>query len=196
MISEYPVFFSVAWVVFSLLWAGKSVLSRWKRKYSKFRLQADKNNRFKFISYFVFFAQLTFIPILFFFDSTFFFKFHNSDLFRLIGLLLCFAGLGVYLFALKHLGRNYSPCFDSHIPFEIITSGPYKLVRHPTWLSKVLVSLGGVLIAGTYWFVPIILWIVIEMRRTIPAEEAYLMSHFSEYKNYRDQTWLVVPYLL
>lgn len=193
--SQYPTQFTFAWLTFSLLWAARAIVSRWGRKYSNARTPAQQNKIFKPISYIVFFIQLFLVPALFWFDSPLFLRFHESDFWKLIGLSMCFSGLFLYLIALRSLGRNYSPCFDSHIPFEIVESGPYRLVRHPTWLAKFLVSFGALILSGSTWVMLIPLWIAMEFWRTVPAEEADLMAHFPQYAHYRNRTSLVVPFL-
>lgn len=195
MPSQYPLEFTLAWIAFLLLWAAKSVISRWERKYSISRAPANQNRSFKPISYVVFFIQLLLIPALFWVQAPLFLNFHESDFWRLIGLLLCFAGLFVYLVSLKHLGQNYSPCFDSHVPFEIVKSGPYRLIRHPTWLAKIFVSVGSVIVAGSVWMLSIPIWILVEFYRTVPAEEAFLTERFPEYAQYREQTRFLIPFL-
>jgi protein-S-isoprenylcysteine O-methyltransferase Ste14 len=111
-------------------------------------------------------------------------------------LALVYAGLTIYLFAQKHLGRNYSPCFDSHLPFEIVTTGPYGIVRHPGWLAKGLVGLGTTVATGSLWFAALFVWLLIEMRKTIATEEAILAAAFPSYAEYRAHTWMLVPFVV
>lgn len=185
---------TVMWLAFVILWAAKSIFLRRGRKYASHRVFTNRNSRFKFVSYFVFAMQLVVVPILFWFNHFWLFKFHESDGLKFIGIGFCFAGLALYLYSIKHLGRNYSPCFDSHIPFELVSTGPYRLIRHPGWFSKILVSLGGILVAGSIWFIPILYWIVVEMRRTVLVEEGVLVKAFPEYESYKANTCKLIPF--
>ncbi|MGE0632384.1 MAG: isoprenylcysteine carboxylmethyltransferase family protein [Pseudobdellovibrionaceae bacterium] len=126
---------------------------------------------------------------MFWIFSPYLLQFHTDDRFRILGFIFCYFGLFLSVISLVYLGRNYSPCFDSHIPFKLITNGPYKYIRHPGWLSKFIVGIGGILVSGSWWFIPVLLWLYIEMRRTISIEEAYLLDNFSDYKSYRDKTF-------
>lgn len=99
------------------------------------------------------------------------------------------------MYSIKYLGRNYSPCFDAHIPFELVFKGPYQFIRHPGWLSKILVCVGTILVAGSIWFVPFLFWIIFEMKRTITIEENILARTFPSYQDYRARTYRVIPFL-
>jgi protein-S-isoprenylcysteine O-methyltransferase Ste14 len=185
--------FLFLWFVFCVAWAGKALFLRKGRVYAKDRKLASTNSRFKFISYFAFLVQITLVPLCFYSDSFWLFKFHSLTSLFIFGFILCYLGLALYLWASFHLGRNYSPCFDSHVPFELVDTGPYKFIRHPGWLSKLLVSLGGILVSGSLWFIPFLIWITIEMRRTIRDEEAYLSESFPAYVEYRERTNKIFP---
>lgn len=195
MPSNYPLSFTCAWLIFSALWAGKSLFLRRGQRYARAKKKAASNRSFKPLSFAVFFLQVCFVPLLFWDSRGAYLSFHRSDALRIAGLLLCLAGLGLYLLSIRYLGRNYAPCFDSHLPHEIIKTGPYRFIRHPTWLAKFLVALGGMLVGGSWWLLFVVIWISVEMRRTIRMEEAELLRAFPEYENYQKRTGAVFPFL-
>jgi len=195
MPSNIPVLLTSFWILFCILWGGKALFLRHKRKYATQRTLKSQNPQFKYVSYFVFLTQVTLLVAMFWLDHIALLKFHNEDSIRIIGLALCYLGLFIYLYAQSHLGRNYSPCFDSHIPFEIISAGPYRYIRHPGWLSKLIVSIGGLLVSGSFWFLPIFFWILFEMHKTIKLEESYLLAAFPEYNDYTQRTHRIIPFL-
>ena len=55
----------------------------------------------------------------------------------------------LFLSAKVTLGRNYSPCYDSYLPQDIIRTGLYNYVRHPIYLSNILLLI-GVFISFSY----------------------------------------------
>lgn len=193
MSSQYPLFFTCAWLSFSAFWAGKSLFIRRGQRYARAKKKAASNRRFKLASYAVFFLQVIFVPLLFWHSYSGFLIFHQADGLRLGGLTLCFAGLTLYLLSIKFLGRNYAPCFDAHLPHEIIETGPYRYVRHPTWLAKLLVAFGGLLVGGSWWLLLVVGWIAAEMRRTIAVEEEALIGAFPAYGEYRRRTPALIP---
>lgn len=189
------IIYTIFWLVFCALWAAKSLVLRQKRKYAEHRHLADANSTFKPMSYLVFSAQILLCTATFWSDSHWLLKFHSIDWVKCFGLFLSFSGLILYLYAQRYLGRNYSPCFDSHIPFEIVDSGPYKMIRHPGWLAKLFVGAGTLFVSGSFWFVPMIYWLILQMRKTISIEEEYLIKAFPQYKTYKMGTWALLPYI-
>ncbi len=195
MISQFPWIFTVGWLIFCLLWAIRSLVVRRGRQYIKDKKLVDVNTRYRIISMLVYVLQISLSPVMFWSDAKILLKFHNSDAVRSTGLILCFIGLGLSVSALRYLGRNYSPCYHSHEPFNLVTNGPYRWIRHPGWLSKFMVGFGGVLISGSWWFVPLLYWLFIEMKRTIAIEESLLSRTFVEFHAYQQRTFLIIPFI-
>lgn len=172
---------------------GRSVIVRWRRGYAKGRKQTDRNRRYQILSYIVFTFQLLLIPAMFEFPHPWFLFFHHSILISWIGMGLCYLGLVVSILSLMALGKNYSPCFDSHEPHALIQTGVYRYLRHPGWLAKICAGVGGILVCGSLWFLTVLIWLFIEMRRTIRVEEEQLIKTFPEYEEYRRQTSALIP---
>src|SRR5262245_12661222 len=80
----------------------------------------------------------------------------------------------------------------------LITSGPYRLVRHPIYLGLALVAMGH---AVAFDSVPALLTVLICVLPSFVwrafEEERVLVSVFGEqYVSYRKQTKMIVPYVL
>jgi protein-S-isoprenylcysteine O-methyltransferase Ste14 len=191
--------FSILFTAFQLAWAFvwgiKHMRARRLKSYSNNRTKADTNTRYRIISYFLFVTQNVLCIGSFWSDSGILFKFHGSDLIRLMGLLLTSAATFLYFKSLNHLGPNYSPCFDSHVPLEVISSGPYRLTRHPMYLAKLLVVVGNFVLSGSLWFVVMFLYLALETARTIFNEEKYLTSSVPQYARYKKRTKKMIPYV-
>jgi protein-S-isoprenylcysteine O-methyltransferase Ste14 len=114
---------------------------------------------------------------------------------RLLGLLLTSAATLLYFKSLNHLGLNYSPCFDSHVPLEMISSGPYRFTRHPMYLAKLLVAVGNFVLSGSLWFVVMFLYLALETARTIFNEERYLTTSVPVYADYKKRTKRMIPFV-
>lgn len=80
---------------------------------------------------------------------------HSTRVARLVvGTLLYFPGMLLLLWARLTLGKNYfvstgfgAQLFEEH---QLITSGPYALVRHPMYTGLILAAVGGLLIYATW----------------------------------------------
>ena len=113
-----------------------------------------------------------------------------------LGAAITIAGLLFAVWAREHLGRNWSRSVTIKQGHELITTGPYAVVRHPIY-TGILTGFLGMAIAisqvrGFIVFVLIflVLWFKLRM------EEQWMRSQFGEaYATYAHQTAALVPYL-
>jgi protein-S-isoprenylcysteine O-methyltransferase Ste14 len=187
--------FSLFQFSWAFVWAAKHFEIRHRRAYSKQRTQTDRNPRYKVISVFLFVVQNVLCIAAFWSNSQLLFKIHDNDLIRVFGVLVITVATALYFRSLGYLGRNYSPCFDSYVPFELITRGPYRFTRHPMYLAKLVVVVGNLLLSGSLWFVIMFVYLLAETIATIIKEERYLMSSFPTYANYRRRTTMMLPFI-
>jgi protein-S-isoprenylcysteine O-methyltransferase Ste14 len=114
-----------------------------------------------------------------------------------LGAALTVAGLLFAVWAREHLGRNWSRSVTIKQGHELITTGPYAVVRHPIY-TGILAGFLGMAIAisqvrGFIVFVLIFLVFWLKLR----MEEQWMRSQFGEtYAAYAEQTAALVPYLL
>ena len=114
-----------------------------------------------------------------------------------LGAAVTIAGLLFAVWAREHLGSNWSRSVTIKQGHELITTGPYAVVRHPIY-TGVLTGFLGMAIAisqvrGFIVFVLIFLAFWIKLR----MEEQWMRSQFGEaYATYAHQTAALVPYLL
>ncbi len=64
------------------------------------------------------------------------------------GAALTLAGLAFAVWARRHLGRNWSGTITLKVDHELITSGPYRLVRHPIYAGLSLAFAGSAIASG------------------------------------------------
>lgn len=113
-----------------------------------------------------------------------------------IGLALFGLGLGFAIWARLHIGRNWgTPMTQKNEP-ELVTSGPYRFVRHPIY-SGILLGGGGTAIAlSWFWLVPVLL-AGIYFIYSATVEECFLTEQFpAAYPAYRRATKMLVPFVL
>jgi protein-S-isoprenylcysteine O-methyltransferase Ste14 len=114
------------------------------------------------------------------------------------------AGIGVALFALGltfavwarvHIGRNWGTPMSQKAEPELVTSGPYHLVRHPIYSGIILAMIGTAVAISPYWLVVVALlggYFVFSATR----EERYMAERFPEaYPEYRRTTKMLVPFV-
>jgi protein-S-isoprenylcysteine O-methyltransferase Ste14 len=113
-----------------------------------------------------------------------------------IGAAVTVAGLLFAVWARQYLGRNWSSSVTIKQGHELITTGPYALVRHPIYTGILTGFLGTAIalsqVRGFIGFVVIflVLWPKVRM------EEEWMRSQFGEtYAAYAHQTAALVPYV-
>lgn len=107
-----------------------------------------------------------------------------------IASLLSLAGTGLSLFALAHLGRSFSIMAEAR---RLVTSGPYRIVRHPLYLFEAMASLGILVQFFSFYSVLIYLAHCFFQFQRMKNEEAVLEGVFPEYQAYKLTTARVIP---
>ena len=108
----------------------------------------------------------------------------------LLANIIILAGVGLGLYSLSSLGKNLSIIPQAR---NFVLSGPYRLVRHPLYLSE-LISLFGVVLANiSMTKIFILLTILICQIYRAMQEEKLLVRHFPEYRDYQLRTSRFLP---
>jgi protein-S-isoprenylcysteine O-methyltransferase len=68
----------------------------------------------------------------------------------LAALAVGIAALGLLAWSLAALGENFAACYEPRLPAAIVRHGPYRVLRHPIYLSNLLL-LGAALVAVFNW---------------------------------------------
>lgn len=108
------------------------------------------------------------------------------------------SSLGVFigLYTLRHnrLG-NFAVYPEPLLHSELITSGPYRWIRHPMYLSLLLFMLGIAMYNGGLFNHLSLLTLCIAIFGKMHKEESYLRSHFDGYDNYRLKNKRLIPFI-
>jgi protein-S-isoprenylcysteine O-methyltransferase Ste14 len=120
----------------------------------------------------------------------------HSPAVRAVGAALVACGLATAVWARVALGRNWGmPMTEKDDP-ELITSGPYRLVRHPIYSGIGLATIGTALAVSLDWLiVAAVMGVYFGYSATM--EERTLTKEFPEdYPHYRARTKMLIPFLL
>jgi protein-S-isoprenylcysteine O-methyltransferase Ste14 len=118
--------------------------------------------------------------------------------FALTGFLLALAGVALVLRSRIKLGSAWSLVPKADQALGLVTTGPYRSVRHPIYLGFVLLATGQALAFGNWpALVILLLGIVPTFVWRARSEDKLLSRTFGErYAIYRQRTKMIVPYLL
>ena len=109
-----------------------------------------------------------------------------------IASLMSFFGTVMSIFALAHLGRSFSLMAEAR---RLVTTGPYRIVRHPLYLFEEVASLGVLLqFFSPYTAALFVIHVYIQIQR-MKNEELVLEKAFPEYQIYKQTTARVIPRL-
>lgn len=112
------------------------------------------------------------------------------------GVLLCVLGYMLIFWSGLVLGRQYSVEVVLQQDHQLITSGPYRLIRHPRYLGILCLSFGVSLLfhswLGLAFSIPVIGLIL----SRIHDEEHLLQNAFGKaWQKYCQRSWRLLPYL-
>jgi protein-S-isoprenylcysteine O-methyltransferase Ste14 len=112
-----------------------------------------------------------------------------------LGLVLFALGLGFAIWARLHIGRNWGTPMSQKDEPELVTSGPYSLVRHPIYSGILVAGLGTAVALGWLWLIAVAL-AGIYFVYSATVEERYLTEQFPDaYPAYKRSSKMLVPFI-
>ncbi|MGD8868008.1 MAG: isoprenylcysteine carboxylmethyltransferase family protein [Gemmatimonadales bacterium] len=114
---------------------------------------------------------------------------------QVLGIALAIVGLVVMCWAFRHLGHNLLASSRSDTEHTLITTGPYRWVRHPLYSAWALLFLGYGLITASWVAMSAAAAAFVAVARRTAGEESSLISRFGEtYSEYAARTGRFFPH--
>ena len=114
-----------------------------------------------------------------------------------IGAAVTSSGLLFSVWARRYLGRNWSRAVTIKKDHELITGGPYALVRHPIYTGLLMGLFGCALAVGEWRGLVAVGLVFIALFRKLRREEQWMRVRFgASYEDYSKQVRALVPYIL
>lgn len=115
-----------------------------------------------------------------------------------LGSLLAIAGAALVLRSRVALGPAWSFVAKADQEMGLVTTGPYRLVRHPIYLGLILLAAGQALaFSSVPAFAIVLFWIIPTFAWRARSEEKLLSRIFGErYRTYQKRTKMIIPHLL
>jgi len=171
----------IAWAVF---WVGWLLAARWSKRAQRPRGRFPVSLRFVLVAL---------IVVRFLSGNGY--TVHSGVL-RVVGTVLFAGGLALAIWARVILGRNWGTPMSLKEDPELVTSGPYRLVRHPIYTGILTAALGTALAVYFSWF---IVFGVMGAYFVYSAhiEDGLMADSFpSTYPEYREHTKMLIPFVL
>lgn len=121
---------------------------------------------------------------------------NHSPIAGLVGVVLSALGVGVAVLGRLHLGRNWGLPMSRKQEPELVTTGPYAVIRHPIYAGLLLAMLGSAIGQSIFWILPLVVcvpYFIYSARH----EENFMTQQFPEhYPAYVKRTRMFLPYVL
>ncbi len=116
---------------------------------------------------------------------------------RIIGVVIFIAFSWLQVVTYKSLGEYYSQDIIIFKGHQLRTTGYYKIVRHPQYLSQILSDLGVGLALMGYIIIPLVLLVEVPLFiLRAKLEDDILAAHFKEkFDVYKKNTGFLIPFI-
>ena len=116
---------------------------------------------------------------------------------RILGLVFFVIFSWLQIGSYRSLGKFYAQDIIILKDHKLKTSGPFRFIRHPQYLSQILSDLGAGLALMNYLIIPVVVLVEIPlfiMRASI--EEKLLAKHFKdEFAAYKKRSGFMLPFI-
>jgi len=118
------------------------------------------------------------------------------NLIRYIGLAVYLVFSWIQVWSFKSLGENYSQDIMIKKNHELVTKGPFKVIRHPQYICQILLDLGATAATLGYvvGFLALIEIPIYIMRASL--EDKLLYKYFAErFSEYKKKSGFMIPFI-
>jgi protein-S-isoprenylcysteine O-methyltransferase Ste14 len=174
--------FAVGWAAFWIYW----LIAAFSMKRGRVPWSREVGFRLVIVVFVILFARIGV------------FRHHglNTDPWRAaIGLVLFALGLGFAIWARLHIGRNWGTPMTQKVNPELVTSGPYHLVRHPIYSGILVAGVGTAIALSWLWLIAVGL-VGAYFIYSATVEERFMGEQFPDtYPAYKGSTKMLVPFI-
>ncbi len=122
----------------------------------------------------------------------------NPEMFWRIGGLLIFIVFSTLeVKAFKTLGQFYTQDIAVLKGQSLITTGYYKIIRHPQYLFQVISDIGAGIALQSYFVIPIVILVELPLfvLRAKKEEELFAKHFGEEFKSYKEHSGFFLPFI-
>jgi len=119
----------------------------------------------------------------------------SNELVLTAGLIIFLLGLFTAIWARVYLGKNWGMPMSTKQHPELVTSGPYRYIRHPIYTGILLATIGSGLASSLFWLIVFAITAIYFVYSAV-VEEKLMMKQFSKvYPSYKSKTKMLIPFI-
>lgn len=120
----------------------------------------------------------------------------GNEKIRIVGLIFYVIFSWFQVWSYKSLGESHSQDIILMHNHKIVTHGPYKIIRHPQYLSQILMDLGASFLTLSYVVIALtIIEIPFVILRAVAEEKLFLKHMNADYKGYQSKSGFMLPFI-
>jgi protein-S-isoprenylcysteine O-methyltransferase Ste14 len=113
-----------------------------------------------------------------------------------IGLALWVAGLGLAIWARLYIGSNWGMPMTRRQEPDLVTTGPYRFIRHPIY-TGIITAMIGTALATTVFGLIVVAILAAYFIFSATREEKFLAGQFpGTFPAYKAKTKMLIPFVL
>jgi protein-S-isoprenylcysteine O-methyltransferase Ste14 len=113
-----------------------------------------------------------------------------------IGLAVFVLGLALAVWARVYLGRNWGMPMSQKADPELVTTGPYRRIRHPIYSGIILAMAGTAIAVSPYWLIAVVILGAYFLVSAVVEERTMARLFPAAYPPYKRATKMLVPYVI
>ena len=118
------------------------------------------------------------------------------EMIRIIGLIVFIVFSWIQVLSIKTLGENYSQEIVILKNHKLVTNGIFRIIRHPQYLSQVLMDLGAAVALLSYVVFPLAIIEIPFLIMRASLEEKMLEKYFKDdFKSYKKKSGFFIPFI-
>jgi protein-S-isoprenylcysteine O-methyltransferase Ste14 len=113
-----------------------------------------------------------------------------------VGTAIFVLGLALAVWARLYLGRNWGMPMSRKADPELVTTGPYRTIRHPIYSGIILAAIGTTIAVSLYWLAAVV-FMGAYFSYSAVMEERYMAEQFpGTYPQYKRSTKMLIPHVV
>ncbi len=114
---------------------------------------------------------------------------------KVIGVIICGLGIAFAIWARRSLGANWGMPMSVKENPDLITTGPYRYVRHPIYTGVLCAMAGSAIVGGLVWLVPLVIFCGYFYYSATTEEKLMLQQFPKQYSLYMKHAKMLIPFL-